>query len=167
METERLILRRFDETDYDAIFAMRSNAQFMRFIKTIETYEQSTAWVKMVSDYWDSRNFGYWATVERATNQTIGWCGVWNLAETGEPEIGFAVAPAFWGKGYAVEAAQFAVDYSFESRGAQTVCAVTRPDNLASRRVMGKIGMRFAGERYFHSYGLRLVRYVIGKEDSV
>lgn len=115
----------------------------------------------MVSRHWETDNFGFWAVVLKETGKVIGWSGTWLLWETKEPEIGFAVAPALWGNGLGTEAAGFALKYTFEHRGAARVVALTMPENLASRRVMEKLGMRFEDERYFSSYSLTLARYAI------
>jgi RimJ/RimL family protein N-acetyltransferase len=164
-ETERLILRPFTDADTNAIAAMRADAGFMRFIKPPESRRQAVAWMRMVSRYWDTDGFGFWAVILKETGATIGWSGTWNLQETREPEIGFAVAPPFWGKGFATESARVALDYSFNQRCAQKTVAVAMPDNLASRRVMEKLGMRLQEQRYFGSYGLELVYYAINQND--
>lgn len=164
-ETERLIMRPFSDADTDAIAAMRADAEFMRFIKPPESRRQSIAWMRMVSRYWDTGGFGFWAVILKETGETIGWSGTWNLQETCEPEIGFAVAPRFWGRGFATESACVALNYSFNKRRAVKTVAVAMPNNLASRRVMEKLGMRLAEQRYFGSYGLELVYYTIDQND--
>jgi ribosomal-protein-alanine N-acetyltransferase len=165
LETERLIFRPFEDADIDAIAALRSDARFMRFIKPVETRREAAAWIRMVSRHWETENFGFWATVLKETGEVIGWSGTWKLWETNEPEIGFAIAPALWGKGLATEAASFALKYTFENRAAEKAAALTMPENAASRRVMEKLGMRFVQERFFGSYGLTLARYAITKEE--
>ena len=163
-ETEHLILRRFTDDDADAIFAMRADADFMRFIKQPDTRAESLAWVRMVSRYWETENFGFWAVVEKAAGETIGWSGSWILQETWETEIGFAIARKFWGRGFATEAARVALDYGFENRKAERVVAVAKPENAASRRVMEKLGMRLERQRFFKSYDLELVYYSLERE---
>lgn len=165
IETQRLILRRFEDADADAIYAMRSDAEFMRFIKQPESRKQAVGWMRMVSRYWETDNFGFWAVVEKRSGETIGWSGTWNLWETGEKEIGFAIARKFWGRGFATEAASVALRYSFENRKAEKTVAVAIPENAASRRVMEKLGMKPEQQRYFGSYGLELICYSITKEE--
>ena len=164
-ETERLTVRPFKNSDADAIAALRADPQFMRYIKATETRRQSISWMELVSQYWRTGNYGFWAVVLKESNNAIGWSGTWNLAETKEKEIGFAIAPPFWGRGLATEAARVALRYSFENRGATKTVAVARPENLASRRVMEKLGMKFETERYFASYGLKLVYYSMTGEE--
>lgn len=164
-ETERLILRQFEDRDVDPIARLRADARFMRFIKAPESRSETVSWMRMVSRYWETDNFGFWAVVLKETSEVIGWSGTWLLWETKEPEIGFAVTPALWGKGLGTEAASFALEYTFENRRAEKAVALTMPENQASRRVMEKLGMRFDEERYYGSYGLTLTRYRITKEE--
>lgn len=165
LETGRLIFRRFADADTDAIFGLRSDAEFMRFIKPVETRRETVSWMRMVSRYWETDNFGFWAVVLKENGAVAGWSGTWLLWETKEPEIGFAVAPALWGKGYGTEAAAFALKYTFENRNAERAVSLTMPENLASRRVMEKLGMRFEGEKYFDSYRLTLARYAMTRKE--
>ena len=158
-------MRQFEDADVDAIAALRGDALFMRFIKPVESRGETASWIKMVSRYWDTDNFGFWAVILKETGAVIGWSGTWVLRETKEPEIGFAVASRFWGKGIGTEAAAFALKYTFENRRAERAVALTMRENAASRRVMEKLGMRFEDEKYFKSYGLTLARYAITKND--
>lgn len=165
IETERLILRRFTDADADAIAAMRGDAAFMRFIKKPESRRDAVDWMQMVSRYWDTDGFGFWAVVLKETDETIGWSGSWSLWETKEVEIGFAIAPPFWGRGLATEAAEVALEYSFETRRAARTVAVAMPENYASRRVMEKLGMSLEGQKFFRSYGLELVYYSMTQQE--
>jgi ribosomal-protein-alanine N-acetyltransferase len=137
----------------------------MRYIKPPESRKDAISWMQMVSRYWDTDGFGFWAVVLKETNETIGWSGTWSLWETNEVEIGFAIAPRYWGQGLATEAAQVALQYSFEKRFAAKTIAVAMPENYASRRVMEKLGMFLQGQKFFRSYGLELVYYSITQQD--
>ncbi len=164
-ETARLILRTFTDADIDSIAALRSDPKFMRYIKPTETREQAISWMQLVTRYWKTGNYGFWAVVLKESGATIGWSGTWNLLETREKEIGFAIAPALWGGGLATEAATVALEFTFKNREADRAVAVARPENVASRRVMEKLGMKFESERYFKSYNLKLAYYSIAKKE--
>ena len=163
LETERLILRRLVKKDVDAIYAMRSDAELMRFIREPQNRDESAGWVKLVSSRWMTEKIGFCAMIEKSTGKFIGWCGLWKLKETGEVEIGYAVAKGSWGKGYATEAAIKFLAYAFERLQPEKVVAVARPENAASRRVMEKLGMNFVGTGAF--YNQILVQYAITKEE--
>ena len=164
-ETDRLILRPLDNGDVDAIFAMRSDPEVMRFIREPQNRDESTNWVELVSSRWKTEQIGFCGILEKLSGKFVGWCGIWKLKETGDLEIGYAVAKEFWGKGYATEAALKFLDYAFERLQPEKVVAVARPENVASRRVMEKLGMSFVKTDKFYEQTLAL--YAIAKEDYV
>lgn len=163
LETERLILRPLNENDTDSVFAMRSNPEVMRFIRAPQMKKsEAQRWINLVSSRWKTEKIGFCAVIEKASNQFIGWCGLWRLTETGEIEIGYALFKEFWGKGFAVEASEAFLIYGFEKLKLEKIVAVAQPKNKNSRRVMEKLGMNFdyIGEFYGHD----LVHYSITKE---
>jgi len=162
LETERLILRPLDENDIDAIYAMRSDAETMRFIREPQSRDESANWVELVSSRWATEQIGFCATIERFSDEFIGWCGIWTLKETSELEIGYAIAKEFWGKGFAAEAAFEFLRYAFEDLKYDKIVAVATPENTASRRVMEKLGMQYDCTGEF--YGRELVHYSITKK---
>jgi len=162
LETDRLILRPLDKKDVAAIFAMRSDAEVMRFIREPQNRDESANWVKLVSSRWKSDHIGFCAVVEKQTGRLIGWCGLWRLEETDELEIGYAIARDAWGKGFATEAARGFLRYAFEQLKSDKIVAVAEPENASSRRVMEKIGMKFL--RLGGFYNRELVQYVISRE---
>lgn len=77
LETERLILRKFDaQRDTAAIFAIRRDAEMMRFIREPQNKEETVSWLKLVSSHWEDEKIGFCAAVEKSSNQIIGWCGL-------------------------------------------------------------------------------------------
>lgn len=163
LETERLILRPLAEDDVEEIFALRSDAEIMRFIREPQERDESLGWIKLVSERWQDDKLGFCAVIEKATSNFIGWCGIWRLAETGEIEIGYAIEKTRWGKGFATEAAAKFLEYGFEVLNAEKLVAVARPENAPSRRVMEKLGMKFVKIGKF--YDQMLVQYAINKDE--
>jgi len=163
LETERLLLRRFTERDVDAIFAMRSHAEMMRFIRAPQNRQESVNWLKLVSSLWETEKIGFCAVVEKTSGKLIGWCGLWRLKETSETEIGYAIAREFWGRGFGSEAAGAFLAYGFETLKLDKIAAVAAAENVGSRRVMEKLGMTFDYTGEF--YGRDLVHYSITKEE--
>ena len=161
-ETERLILRKFGERDVEAIFALRKDADIMRFIREPQNRNETTNWLKLVSSHWEDEKIGFCAAVEKESTKVIGWCGLWRLKETGETEVGYAIAKEFWGKGFATEAARKFLEYGFDELNFETIVAVAQPENTASRRVMEKLGMQYDYTGEF--YGKQLVHYSITKD---
>lgn len=162
LETDRLILRSFIESDTDAVFAMRSDAEVMRFIREPQPREEAANWVKLVSSRWATERIGLCAVVKKTSGAVIGWCGLWRLPETDETEIGYAIAKEFWRNGFAFEAARKSLEYGFDDLMLDKIVAVARPENAASRGVMEKLGMQYDSTGEF--YGRELVHYSITKE---
>ncbi len=163
-ETDRLILRPLNEADADAVFAMRSDTEIMRFIRAPQMKRREAAnWINLVSSRWEKEKIGFCAVIEKSSEKFIGWCGLWHLAETNETEVGYALFKECWGKGYAAEASEAFLRYGFEDLKLEKIVAVAQPNNQNSRRVMEKLGMRFDGIGKY--YELNLVHYSISREE--
>lgn len=164
LETERLFLRPMNETDIEAVFAMRSDADVMRFIRTPQTKRAETeSWINLVSSRWSAEKIGFCSIIEKSSSNFIGWCGLWRLQETGETEVGYALFKEFWGRGFAAEAAEAFLIYGFENLALDKIVAVASPENTNSRRVMEKIGMKYDYTGKF--YERDLVHYTITRDD--
>ena len=147
IETERLMLRGHRLTDFDAAFAMWSDPAVTRFIGGKPSTEQQT-WSRLVgyAGYWAMLGFGYWAVEEKASGSFVGELGFADFhrdidaSMQAVPELGWALAPAIHGKGYATEAVGAAVAWGdAHLASARTVCLID-PGNLASIRVAEKAG---------------------------
>jgi ribosomal-protein-alanine N-acetyltransferase len=163
LETNRLVLRPLEKGDVDAIFAMRSDPEMMRFIREPQNRAESVNWLKLVSSRWKTEKIGFCAVIEKQTNKIVGWCGIWRLEETRELEVGYAIAKQYWGNGFATEAAIRFLEYAFEHLKPERIVAVARPENAASRRVMEKLGMSFVKTGSF--YKQTLVQYALTREE--
>ena len=162
LETERLILRPLNAADTDAVYAMRSDADVMRYIRKPQNYAETVDWIGLVSSRWTKEKIGFYSVIEKETGKFVGWCGLWKLKETGEIEVGYAIAKNFWGKNYAAEAAEKCLEHGFGELNLPQIVAVAVPENVFSRRVMEKIGMNFDYTGKF--YDLELVHYSISAE---
>lgn len=164
LETDRIILRPMRKEDVSPIFAMRSDADVMRFIRAPATRpSEAEDWIKLVSSRWSNEKIGFCSLIERLSGKFLGWCGLWRLEETGETEVGYAIAKEFWGNGYAPEAAEAFLKYGFEKLNLDKIVAVAHPENESSQRVMQKLGMSYDYKGKF--YGLHLVHYTITREE--
>lgn len=164
LETTRLILRPMNEADVDAVFAMRSDADVMRFMRPMQMKRsEAQGWINLVSSRWETEKIGFCAVIEKASGKFVGWCGLWRLQETKETEVGYALFKEFWSKGFAVEAAEAVLRYGFNDLNLEKIVAVAEPENKNSRRVMERIGMNFDYIGKF--YERDLVHYSINKEE--
>ena len=163
LETERLILRPMNESDIEGVFEMRRDVDVMRYIREpVSSRREAENWVNLISSRWAKDKIGFCSLIEKASGKFAGWCGLWELKESGETEVGYAVAKEFWGRGYASESAAAFLNYGFSRLNLEKIVAVARPENTASRRVMEKLGMNFDGVGRF--YGRELVHYSITRE---
>ncbi len=164
LETDRLIIRPMNETDIDAVYEMRRDRDVMRFIREpVTNRAEAENWVNLISSRWADERIGFCSLIEKQTGKFAGWCGLWQLKETDEIEVGYAIAREFWGKGYASESAEAFLEYGFKELNLEKIVAVARSENTASRRVMEKLGMEFDYIGEF--YGRDLVHYSITKND--
>ena len=148
LETGRLELRLFRPDDLAAFAAMNADPEVMRYIGDGGPHARSRAEAtfERMRWHWAEHGFGRWA-IERASDGAfLGFCGVafpTFVAEAAtRPEIGWRLPREFWGQGYATEAAIAARDHFFRSFDWPELISLAQPGNVASHRVMRKIGMR-------------------------
>jgi len=164
LETDRLILRPWEQEDADFAFDLYSRWEVQRFIgspplvmvQRSQAEERIGIWRAM-----DHPVHTVWAVQAKATNQLAGTLLLKSipasgpslpLQPSGDTEIGWHFHPDHWGHGFASEAAAAALEYAFAS-GLKRVVAVTAPANTASQKVCGRIGMRHLGQtsEYYNS----------------
>lgn len=148
LETERLVLRRFTEADVDNVCELDSDPEVMRFltggIPTPRATIECEVLPRFLSYYQRDDGYGFWAAIEKSSDDFLGWFGLHPREEgsPGEVELGYRLRRSAWGKGYATEGARALIGKGFAELGAQRVVATTYQDNLASQRVMEKAGLR-------------------------
>ena len=111
----------------------------------------------------DYKKYGYgrWAVVHKQDARFIGFCGLKYLPKENEVDLGYRFIKAYWGMGLASESGKAALDYGFNELGLKRIVASALTDNVASIRVMEKLGMTF--EKNFEEDGEKAVKYVIEK----
>lgn len=105
----------------------------------------------------------YWPIFSLAANELIGCCGL-RPRKPGEYEMGFHLRPEFWRQGYAVEAANAVIEYAFTVLNADKLFAGHNPKNVASRKVLGKLGFTYIGDVFYAPTGLNHPSYEMEKE---
>jgi RimJ/RimL family protein N-acetyltransferase len=146
METERLILRRFTENDEDHLYELDNDPEVMRYINgggpTPRAAIQNDILPVFLRYNERFAEYGFWATIEQATGDFVGWFSLRPAKDAShEVILGYRLRRAAWGKGYATEGARALIGKAFTKLGARRVVATTYEHNLASRRVMEKLGM--------------------------
>jgi RimJ/RimL family protein N-acetyltransferase len=164
LETERLILRRFVETDLDAYADMCADAEVMRYLGG-KLLSRSEAWrnMAMILGHWYLRGYGFWAVEKRATGEMIGRIGCWQPEGWPGLEVGWTLRRAFWGQGYAVEAAKASLNYGFSQLEESQIISLINPQNHLSRRVAQKLGAKIQGSTQLFDHEVLI--YAINRED--
>jgi RimJ/RimL family protein N-acetyltransferase len=143
IETERLILRRFVDDDRDTAARWNADPEFTRHLAGVQTREQSDAAFDRWLAHWEQHGFGTLAVEWRETGALIGRVGPsFHRLWPADPEVGWGLDPAWWGRGIATEAGRAAVDWAFGPLGYARAVSITTEANLASRNVMAKLGFR-------------------------
>lgn len=146
LETERLILRQLTTDDADFIFELLNDPSFIRNIgdRNIRTIDDACAYiVNGPLKSYDKNGFGLYLIILKETNESIGMCGLIRRENLEDVDIGYALLPRFWSKGYAVEAARATRDYARDVIGLKRLVAIVDPTNEGSIRVLEKIGLRY------------------------
>ena len=143
--TERLRLRPFagDLSDLDALHAIQSDPEHMRYYPHPFTREESKAWIEKALDREEQLGYSLWAIEDRATGEFLGNCGPVPQVVDGlhEIELGWSVTPRRARRGIATEAATAWRDRCLGPLGMDHVISLIRPENVPSRGVAEKIGM--------------------------
>ena len=143
--TERLLLRGFQDRDRDAFAAMNADPEVMAHFPEPYDRARSDAFVDRIQACWAERGWGLWALERTDSGAFIGYTGLWP-AEFEAPftpavEVGWRLARAHWGHGFATEAAHAALRFGFEDAGPAEIVSFTSVGNERSWRVMERIGM--------------------------
>jgi len=152
--TSRLTLRHFHTSDKEALDRLFGDADVMRFGPGVQTPEWVGAWLDARLNDYHKWGFGRWALVENSSREFVGYCGLNCLSVEGQPEteIGYRLLRPFWGHGYATEAATAVRDYTFNKLRLPRFIALVDPQNIASLRVVEKIGMHYEKDAMLPDY---------------
>ena len=164
LETERVILRSFHREDVDAMAQLFANPDFMRFSSGVFTERQKTIdFIEKVMG-WDGTSMpSQFAVVPRGEHAVIGYCGFHHHPEVpGEVEIGYRLHPDYWNRGLISEAARAVRDHGFADFKLPRVISLIHPENIPSRRVAEKNGMKVEKQITFR--GSPTLVYAITRE---
>jgi len=154
-ETRRLVLRRFTMADVDNLVSLDADPDVMHFVTggvpTARDEIENEILPGYLGYYERFEGYGFWAAVEKATGEFLGWFH-FRPREGGGPdeaELGYRLRQPAWGKGYATEGSRALIRKGFTEFGVRRVVAEAMAVNLASRRVMEKAGLTLV--RTFHA----------------
>jgi ribosomal-protein-alanine N-acetyltransferase len=157
IESERLILRAWERTDFEPFRAIASDPEVMRYVGNGEPWSdpQIEQFIARQTRGIEVDGYGLGALVSRDGGELVGQAGLQTLGWTQEVEIGWWLAKEHWGRGLATEVGHAIVRFAFERAGLTRVVAIAQLENGASIRVMEHLGMRFERRATGQELGLR------------
>ena len=165
METPRLWMREMRPEDAADFYALNADPEVLKFtgdepFKDVDDSRQFLENYPSIS--YEKDGYGRWTCIEKSSGEIIGWCGL-RLQSSGETDLGYRFHKRFWGKGYATESSILSLNVGFEELHLSYIIARACDENVASIRVMQKLGMHFREKEVFH--GLPGSVYALKKED--
>jgi RimJ/RimL family protein N-acetyltransferase len=148
LETERLTLRKFRESDWEPYAVMCADPEVMRYLGTGGTLSRDDSWRAIASmlGHWQLRGFGMWALESKETGELVGRAGF--IYPAGWPgfELGWVLGKPYWGRGYATEAAREAMRWAYEVLKRDRFISLIRKANKPSIKVAERLGSKLTGE---------------------
>jgi RimJ/RimL family protein N-acetyltransferase len=165
IETARLRLRPLTADDEADLLRLGTDPEVMRFLNQGRplTPEENRERLGVVLEHWRKHGFGIWAVIERGSGAFVGRCGLRHTEDLPDVELAYGIHKAYWGRGLMTEAAAASLACGFERLGFERIVAMALPENVASWRVMEKVGMVFQ-KRAPHK-GLEHVWYAATRAD--
>lgn len=142
LETERLYLREFIDTDGFHFYQLNNDEDVVKYTgnKPFKSLEEATNFIKNYSDY-KQNGYGRWAVCLKETNEFLGWCGL--KYENNEIDLGFRFYKKYWSLGYATESASACVSYGFSKLNLKEIIGRAYIENVASIKVLKKCNFKF------------------------
>ena len=142
MQTDRLLLRQWRESDLDAYARMVADPEVMRYLADGVPVDRFGAWRQLAAfiGHGVLRGYTHWAIELRASGEFIGRAGPWRPDGWPALEIGWAIAPQHQGRGYATEAGGVAQHVAWTSLKPDRLVSLVRPANAPSAAVARKLG---------------------------
>lgn len=145
-ETERLILKPFEITDAPFLLTLLNSPKWLQYIgdRNVHTEAEAADYikVKMIAQL-ERLGYGNNLVIEKESNTPIGACGLYERPGLPIVDIGFAFLQEYEGKGYGYEAASRLLKVGKEDFSMQKVCAITTKENVASQKLINKLGLKF------------------------
>lgn len=165
IESERLRFRKFTLDDLPTLIEQRSDPDVNKYLggTKLQNPEALAKRIRFYMSCYEIHGFGMCPMIWKPTGQVIGTAGLQPLDGTDEIEVGYSMIKEFWGKGIGTEAARVWMDHGFHHAGLDRIVAVAHTGNVASRRIMEKLGMTY--EKSEVHYGAECAFYAISKKN--
>lgn len=154
VETRRLVLREMSLADLDFISLVLAHPEVMRHWPKCYNRDEAADWIKRQRDRYANHGVGYWLAIDKASGQPVGQVGLLVQQVDGAEEtgLGYIIHRPFWRMGFATEAAGASIDYAFNTLGRRRVIVLVRPENVPSRGVALKLGMKLEKSTHFADF---------------
>ena len=151
LQTSRLLLRELNTDDAVRFYELNSNPTVIQYTgdEPFESIETAKQFLHNYSDY-DINGYGRWAVIEKTSGVFLGWCGLKYSKTSDETDIGFRFFESYWNKGFATESAIACLHYGFQELGLKTIVGRAMAANIASIKVLEKIGLAYEKEFDFN-----------------
>ena len=146
LETERLLVRRLELEDAAFIYELVNEPSWLRYIgdKNVQNITDAQRYIRNGPvEMYDRLGFGLFRVELKKSGDPIGICGFLKRDALEDVDLGFALLPRFWGKGYAFESASAVMSYGETGLGLSRIIAIISCHNLPSARLVEKLGFRF------------------------
>ena len=165
--TERLMMRAYEASDFHRLHeVLYSDADAMRLLGGPRQLIGTKAALDRSMHQQEQSGYSFWPVIERDSGLLIGEAGLFPLAPEGpDVALGYAFGSAYWGRGYATEAARAVLAEAFGPLGLDRVVAITRETNLGSRNVLTKLGFRVHGLR--HVWGAEQLYFSLERDAAL
>jgi RimJ/RimL family protein N-acetyltransferase len=154
LETERLILREMTMDDADDLALILSDPETMRYYPQPYDRRGVEEWIERNLKRYEQYGHGLWAVILKSEQKFIGNCGLTIQGVDGveELEVGYQFNKNYWGRGLATEAARGCMDYAFNQLGRRRIISMIRPENIPSRRVAERNGLKIEKELFWKGF---------------
>jgi RimJ/RimL family protein N-acetyltransferase len=151
IETNRLYLRELSVADDENFYLLNADEDVIKYTgdKAFESINEAKSFLENYNPY-QEYGYGRWAVIAKSNEEFLGWCGLKYSPEIDEVDIGFRFFKKHWNKGLATESAKACLDYGFEKLSLKTIVGRAMEANVASIKVLEKLGMTFVGKFEFH-----------------
>ncbi|WP_333853087.1 GNAT family N-acetyltransferase [Epilithonimonas sp.] len=147
LKTERLLLRELNPDDAENFYKLNLNPNVIKYTgnSAFKDIDEAKEFLENYQDY-KINGFGRWAVIEKSNNEFLGWCGLKYDKILDETDIGFRFFEEHWNKGFATESAKACIDFGFENLNLKSIVGRAMKENIASIKVLEKIGLKFERE---------------------
>jgi RimJ/RimL family protein N-acetyltransferase len=167
IKTSRLTLRPFSIEDSKTLHHILNIPGILKYYPSSDPpdLDRVHRLINRQIDHWHEHGYGWWAVESHSDQRLLGWSGLQYLPETGENEIGYLLDQSYWGLGLATEAAKAGIEFGFDQLGIGEIIGIVHPKNIASHRVLEKIGLKFQEKTEY--FGMECLKYLARNPSKV